>query len=518
MPEILYVYMSPKARDDFYHNSHPKEAPPKYDAQGNTIFERWPEPGEPPRLLLDYPHLPDQVGTQESWWVFETWRRLDPRIMWKDIHMRQYGPNRTRTDNTVQKLVQRARVRNYMIAWDVGQNPAPVDAEGYPLPTPTNKVAALMSERKKHLEKYLETAYLKIRDIGALGGVGQRQDGESLEGGEGVALVAVAGAVPGAIKGLHLGADQANNQDDTEDAEDQPADFSSSGETTLSSPKEESRIAYDYRGAEAEVADPLSEGAVYSRAAEPGKRRKLMPATERGIRSGQRSASGHRSLTTFESINTSRLPMEENYQTPHGTQHSRFMNTQPSLDTRQVHGNAQTTLEKEILATMEGNFYDIESAPTVRLPRSPTQTPAIFGTYSNIPQPIHTDVPDSLTRTIGPFQMPPQSPLHASNQPSNPPRSTDPARLQNPLLQRVARVLWLQQQQDPPNHPPPYGFGASNPMHQTALAEDELRLPRGRNNPPRTYSNPSRRPRYDEDFAWSNQDQEEARRKREERE
>lgn len=33
-----------------------------------------------PQPLLDFKHLPDRVGTREFWWVFEAWRRYDPRI------------------------------------------------------------------------------------------------------------------------------------------------------------------------------------------------------------------------------------------------------------------------------------------------------------------------------------------------------------------------------------------------------------------------------------------------------
>ncbi|KAL8786935.1 MAG: hypothetical protein Q9213_002477 [Squamulea squamosa] len=450
LPEILYVYMSPKARDDFYNNSHPKEAPPKYDAEGNEILERWPETGQPPRPLLDYPHLPDQVGAQESWWVFETWKRLDRRITWKDIHMRQYGPNRTATDNTIQKLVGRARVRNYMIAWESGQKPAPMDAQGYPLPSPTNKVAALISERKKRENTTRDyTPGLRSPRLGEIPGnrifenkthasAGRRRTKTA----RGVARGGRRGdARGGGRRGVrgHRGSSSRNShpserttQDDTEDADDQPTEIPGYDEATSSLADEESRIAYDHRGAESEHGGPLSEDAGYSHASKPGKRQKLTPTTERGARSGQRSA---------------------------------------------------------------------------------VQTPATSGTHPIFPQHIHTDIADpSPTRTAAPLQMPPLQPSH----PLNPPHSMDPARLQDLLLQRVARVLWLQQQQqDPLNHPPRHNFRPTNLSHRPTLAEDEPRLSRGRNQDSRTYYEPRRRPRYDESFVWSNQDQEEMRRRRE---
>ncbi|KAL8854092.1 MAG: hypothetical protein Q9221_001012 [Calogaya cf. arnoldii] len=94
MPNILYVYKSPQRREDFYDSCQPKAAKEKLDAQGRIMMEEWPEPGKGPRPLLDYPHLPDRIGTNEWWWVLEAWRRYDPRIRWVDIQMRQCRRNR----------------------------------------------------------------------------------------------------------------------------------------------------------------------------------------------------------------------------------------------------------------------------------------------------------------------------------------------------------------------------------------------------------------------------------------
>ncbi|KAL9033904.1 MAG: hypothetical protein Q9180_005700 [Flavoplaca navasiana] len=114
MPDILYMYKSPQEREQFW-KSAPKPAP-KYDGN-DIVYEKWPVPGKKPRKLLDYPHLPNQIGTNEYWWVFEAWRRLDPRITWDDIFMRQYEPNRTSCSNTVQKLGSRNRRDAMMVSW-----------------------------------------------------------------------------------------------------------------------------------------------------------------------------------------------------------------------------------------------------------------------------------------------------------------------------------------------------------------------------------------------------------------
>lgn len=132
--QILYVYKSPEERDKYFKEAERRPVP-KYIGN-DVMYEKWPVEGKDPRALLDFPHLPDQVGTNEWWWVFEAWRRLDPRITsvlhypeasmdiqltsskrWKDIHMRQYGPNRKAHWNTIQKLVSRNRSPAMMVTW-----------------------------------------------------------------------------------------------------------------------------------------------------------------------------------------------------------------------------------------------------------------------------------------------------------------------------------------------------------------------------------------------------------------
>ncbi|KAL8771472.1 MAG: hypothetical protein Q9209_003142 [Squamulea sp. 1 TL-2023] len=121
MPEIMYMYKPPKERAAFK-ALRPSAPSPKYDAQGNIVYEKWPSDPAKPQPLLDFPHLPDQISTREWWWVFEAWRRYDPRITWKDIFMRQYRPNRKKSENTMQGLVSRARSSAMMVSWP-GQPP-----------------------------------------------------------------------------------------------------------------------------------------------------------------------------------------------------------------------------------------------------------------------------------------------------------------------------------------------------------------------------------------------------------
>ncbi|KAL8726120.1 MAG: hypothetical protein Q9166_006912 [cf. Caloplaca sp. 2 TL-2023] len=125
--KILYAYKPPAARALF---KHPKKQKghlprPKTNAQGHIMYEHWPTNPAKPKELLDFPHLPDQIGSREHWWVMEAWRRYDPRIRWQDIQMRQYRPNRVST-NSMQMHVCRNRKDAYMIAWEKFQG-APED-------------------------------------------------------------------------------------------------------------------------------------------------------------------------------------------------------------------------------------------------------------------------------------------------------------------------------------------------------------------------------------------------------
>ncbi|KAI4231223.1 MAG: hypothetical protein LQ349_005739 [Xanthoria aureola] len=113
------------------------------------MYEQWPVPGSSPRKLLNYKHLPDQIGTREWWFVLEAWRRYDPRITWDDIHMRQCRSHRPKP-NTTQQLVRRNRLKAHMISWnEYGGAPAARDAQGYPLPSTANRVATWITDGKK---------------------------------------------------------------------------------------------------------------------------------------------------------------------------------------------------------------------------------------------------------------------------------------------------------------------------------------------------------------------------------
>lgn len=63
--------------------------------------------------------------------------------------MRQCGRTRP-IANTTQQLVRRNRLTAHMISWDeFGGAPAAKDAQGYPLPSNTNRVATWITDGKK---------------------------------------------------------------------------------------------------------------------------------------------------------------------------------------------------------------------------------------------------------------------------------------------------------------------------------------------------------------------------------
>ncbi|KAL8993030.1 MAG: hypothetical protein Q9169_006651 [Polycauliona sp. 2 TL-2023] len=117
MPDIIYVYKCPEERKDFL-KRFPGKAPPKRIG-GKIMYEKWPRSNQKKlRVLRDYPHLPDQIGTNEYWWAYEAWKRLDPRISWGDIHMRQYGPSRKPSSQSNSRFVSRNRRDAFMISWE----------------------------------------------------------------------------------------------------------------------------------------------------------------------------------------------------------------------------------------------------------------------------------------------------------------------------------------------------------------------------------------------------------------
>ncbi|MCJ1249341.1 hypothetical protein MMC30_006564 [Trapelia coarctata] len=119
LPNILYLLESPPARNAFKRTGKPG---PKRDQANRTVYECWPEAGTPVRPLRDFRVLPDRIGTKESWWVIEAWRRLDPRIEWPDIMMRMERPNRTKDEdkkisNCLNMFATRQRSHFGLISW-----------------------------------------------------------------------------------------------------------------------------------------------------------------------------------------------------------------------------------------------------------------------------------------------------------------------------------------------------------------------------------------------------------------
>ncbi|KAI4178240.1 MAG: hypothetical protein LQ348_005653 [Seirophora lacunosa] len=90
---------------------------PKLDRNGDIIYEKWPKNPEEPEPLLDFPHLPDQIGSQEWWFIFEAWRRFEPRARWKDFTMRIHGPSRPSSHNIIQMHISRNRPKWGLLCW-----------------------------------------------------------------------------------------------------------------------------------------------------------------------------------------------------------------------------------------------------------------------------------------------------------------------------------------------------------------------------------------------------------------
>ncbi|KAL8689951.1 MAG: hypothetical protein Q9218_004498, partial [Villophora microphyllina] len=113
LPDVLYIIHPPKEWETYRKSGLPQ---PKLDAQGRIIYEKWPADPEKPRPLLDFPHLPDQIGSQEHWWVFEAWRRLEPRARWRDFTMRIQGPEKPPANN-IQMDLLRGREEWGLVTW-----------------------------------------------------------------------------------------------------------------------------------------------------------------------------------------------------------------------------------------------------------------------------------------------------------------------------------------------------------------------------------------------------------------
>ncbi|KAL8644729.1 MAG: hypothetical protein Q9210_007107 [Variospora velana] len=112
--QILYVLKPPPVWNRYRSAQLPG---PKIDQHGRVIYEKWPKDPKKPEPLLDFPHLPDQIGSQEWWFIFEAWRRFEPRARWKDFTMRIHGPSRPSSHNIIQMHISRNRPKWGLLCW-----------------------------------------------------------------------------------------------------------------------------------------------------------------------------------------------------------------------------------------------------------------------------------------------------------------------------------------------------------------------------------------------------------------
>ena len=125
-----------KEWEDFKSRPKPKQ---KKNLNGQFMWERFQRANEDRRPLLDFAILPDnvslpgiliitrltllQISSEEDWWWFDLWRRMDPRMSIDDITMRIEAPGRTRESD--QKLrnrllnmeASRQHLRYCMLSW-----------------------------------------------------------------------------------------------------------------------------------------------------------------------------------------------------------------------------------------------------------------------------------------------------------------------------------------------------------------------------------------------------------------
>ncbi|KAL8728215.1 MAG: hypothetical protein Q9181_005422 [Wetmoreana brouardii] len=111
---VLYMLNAPQEREVFRKSPLPQ---PKRDAHGKIMYEKWLINPNKPQPLLDFPHLPDQIGSNEHWFYVEAWRRFEPRARWKDIAMRIYRDGRGRHHNNLQMEISRNRSKWGLVSW-----------------------------------------------------------------------------------------------------------------------------------------------------------------------------------------------------------------------------------------------------------------------------------------------------------------------------------------------------------------------------------------------------------------
>ena len=79
-------------------------------------------------LYFETKILPIQISTNEDWWRFVLWRRVDPRILWTDITMQMEVPQRTakgdtKWNNRIVNMQRRIWAKHYHLLPWFNRNP-----------------------------------------------------------------------------------------------------------------------------------------------------------------------------------------------------------------------------------------------------------------------------------------------------------------------------------------------------------------------------------------------------------
>ena len=179
LPNILYMLEPPKSWDKFRVSGRPRQ---KRDSNGQRMYERWPKDPNKPRMLLDFPILPDQIGTKEEWWVLIAMKRYDPRIHSCDIEMRMETENRPNW-NAIQTRITRNWIPKFaMISWHVRGR----YRKDRPNPARDAVLARLSQEQRNAQSTRGTTPGLISPELGEAGG---RVPWPTLKDGEGEARV-----------------------------------------------------------------------------------------------------------------------------------------------------------------------------------------------------------------------------------------------------------------------------------------------------------------------------------------
>jgi len=105
LPDILYQ-LHRSIEDTAVHTW---EMPPQMvDIDGELMWDPVFEFEEPPFPILDWPTLPERIGTAEDWCQIKAWKRTDKRIGYRDILTRMPPANRP-TENRINMEILRER-------------------------------------------------------------------------------------------------------------------------------------------------------------------------------------------------------------------------------------------------------------------------------------------------------------------------------------------------------------------------------------------------------------------------